>query len=185
LVSHGRKFNKFGIPCPQVYVIVENSRLLPLCRIAYEVLDKGLITAFVERWYRDTNSFHLPVGEMTITLDDVSSILHLPIVGQFPTYDALNHNVAKNMLMELLGTSETNSNEELRRNKGAQVRLAWLREVYEQCCIDQSWECAARAYLLHLLGCTIFANKSATWVSVCYLALFRDLDHYNTYLHKM
>ena len=105
--------------------------------------------------------------------------------GTIPTYDALNHNVAKNMLVELLGTSETNSNEELRRNKGAQVRLAWLREVYEQCCIDQSWECAARAYLLHLLGCTIFANKSATWVSVCYLALFRDLDHYNTYLHKM
>ena len=51
-----------------------------------------------------------------------------------------------------------------------------MREVYDQCCIDQSWECAARAYLLRLLGCTIFANKSATWVSVCYLALFRDLD---------
>ena len=41
---------------------------------------------------------------MTITLDDVSSILHLPVVGQFPTYDALNHNGAKNMLMELLRT---------------------------------------------------------------------------------
>jgi len=35
---------------------------------------------------------------------------------------------------------------------------------------------AARAYLLHLLGYTIFANKSATWVSVYYLPLFRDLD---------
>jgi len=51
-----------------------------------------------------------------------------------------------------------------------------VEEVYEQCCIDQSWECAARAYLLHLLRCTIFANKSANWVSICYLALFRDLD---------
>jgi len=111
-----------------------------------------------------------------ITLDDVSSILHLPIVGQFPTYDVLDHNVAKNMLMELLGTSETNANEELRKNTGAQVRLGWLREVYNQCCIDQSWECAARAYLLHLLGCTIFANKSANWISVYYIALFRDLD---------
>ena len=58
---------------------------------------------------------------MTITLDDVSSILHLPVVGQFPTYDVLDHNAAKNMLMELLGTSETDANEELRRNKGAQV----------------------------------------------------------------
>jgi len=49
LVSHGRKFNKFDIPCLRVYAIVENSRLLPLCRIAYEVVEKGLITAFVER----------------------------------------------------------------------------------------------------------------------------------------
>jgi len=56
------------------------------------------------------------------------------------------------------------------------VRLGWLREVYEQCCIDQSWECAARAYLLHLLGCSIFANKSANRIFVYYLALFTDLD---------
>jgi len=48
LVSNGRKFNKFGIPCPRVYVIVENSGLLPLRRIVYEVVDKGLITVFVK-----------------------------------------------------------------------------------------------------------------------------------------
>jgi len=81
LVSHRRTFNKFGIPCPRVYSIVENYGLLPLCRIAYEVVDKGLITAFIEIWHRDTNSFHLSIGEMTITLDDVSSIFHLPVVG--------------------------------------------------------------------------------------------------------
>jgi len=35
---------------------------------------------------------------------------------------------------------------------------------------------AAKAFLLHVLGCTIFANKSVTWIFVCYLALFRELD---------
>ena len=89
---------------------------------------------------------------MKITLDDVSSILHLPVVGQFPTYDVMDHNAAKNMLMELLGISKIDANEELRRNKSAQVRLGWLREVYEQCCIDQSWEYDARAYLLTCQG---------------------------------
>jgi len=34
-----------------------------------------------------------------------------------------------------------------------------MREVYEQCCIDGSWEYVVRAFLLHVLGCTIFANK--------------------------
>ncbi|KAL5172678.1 Protein MAINTENANCE OF MERISTEMS [Glycine soja] len=35
---------------------------------------------------------------------------------------------------------------------------------------------AARAYLLHLLGCTLFANKSATNVHVVYLEALRDLS---------
>jgi len=56
------------------------------------------------------------------------------------------------------------------------VTMSWLREVSEQCCIDGSWEYADRAFLLHVLGCTIFGNKSATWIFVSYLSLFRDLD---------
>jgi len=63
--------------------------LLPFCNIGYEVVDKGLLSGFVERLQRDTNTFHFPVGEMTITLDDVSCILHIPVVGQFPTYAPL------------------------------------------------------------------------------------------------
>ena len=63
--------------------------------------DKRLISAFVERWYGETNSFNLPVGEMTITLDDVSSLLHLPILGQFPTYVPLEYNGVAKILAEL------------------------------------------------------------------------------------
>jgi len=55
---------------------------------------------------------------MTITLDDVLSILHIPIVGQFLTYAALDYNEAKNLLMELLGISETRANEELKESWG-------------------------------------------------------------------
>ena len=145
MISHGRKLNKFDIPHPQMYSFVENSGLLPLCSIGYEVADKGLITAFVERWHKDANSFHLLIGEMTITLDDVSSILHIPIVGQFPTYEALSYNEAKDLLIELLGVSESKANEELKESRGPQVRMSWLREVYEQCCIDGSWEYVVRA----------------------------------------
>jgi len=99
LISHGRKLNKFGISHPQVHGFVENFGLLPLCRIGYEVADKGLITTFVERWHEDTNSFHLPLEEMTITLDDVSSILHISIVGQFLTYEVLSYDEAKDLLI--------------------------------------------------------------------------------------
>jgi len=58
-----------------------------LLHASYESLDRGLLCAFVERWHEETNYFHLPVGEMTITLDDVSNLLHLPIVGYFYTQE--------------------------------------------------------------------------------------------------
>jgi hypothetical protein len=48
---------------------------------SYSLLDHGLICAFMERWHEETSSFHLPIGEMTVTLDDVACLLHLPIDG--------------------------------------------------------------------------------------------------------
>ena len=42
-------------------------------------LDKA--SALVDRWRPETHKFHLPVGEMTSTLQDVSMLLGLPFVG--------------------------------------------------------------------------------------------------------
>ena len=64
---------------------------------------------------------------------------------------------------------------EMRQCRGVQVRLSWLRDIYEECCAQEAWECAFKAYLLHLLGCTIFAYKSVTSVSISYLLLFSNL----------
>ncbi|XP_059073712.1 uncharacterized protein LOC131874383 [Cryptomeria japonica] len=44
-------------------------------------MNHGLVTALVERWHSDTCIFHLSMGEMTITLEDVWRILHIPIRG--------------------------------------------------------------------------------------------------------
>ncbi|KAL4330311.1 hypothetical protein AHAS_Ahas13G0387400 [Arachis hypogaea] len=35
----------------------------------------SLITALVERWHPDTHTFHLPTGECTVTLEDMTLIL--------------------------------------------------------------------------------------------------------------
>ena len=44
--------------------------------------DKKLITALVERWRPETNTFHMRPGELTVTLEDVGYILGLPIFGE-------------------------------------------------------------------------------------------------------
>ena len=44
-------------------------------------MDGALLTAFVDRWRPETHTFHLPCGEMTVTLQDVAMILGLPLDG--------------------------------------------------------------------------------------------------------
>lgn len=46
-----------------------------------------LLTALAERWHSETCTFHLPMGEMTVTLEDVYRILHIPIDGELIPYD--------------------------------------------------------------------------------------------------
>ena len=63
----------------------------------------------------------------------------------------------------------------MRDSRGNAVLLSWLRGHYEAWCENEGWEFAPRAYLLHLIGCTIFVDKSATSVFISYLALFWEL----------
>ena len=45
-------------------------------------VDRSLLTALVDRWRPETHTFHLPCGEMAPTLQDVSFLLGLPLVGE-------------------------------------------------------------------------------------------------------
>ena len=86
LSSHRRKVQKLGRPIPTIEGLVARTGLSPLIACSVDTGNRGLISSFVERWHRETSSFHLPVGEVTITLEDVASLLHLSIVGDFHTF---------------------------------------------------------------------------------------------------
>jgi len=73
-----------------------------------------LFCAFVERWHAETNTFHLPIEEMTITLDDVSNLLHLPIVDQFYTQQTLDTDATNDLLVESLRVDHGVASEETR-----------------------------------------------------------------------
>ncbi|KAL5137321.1 Protein MAIN-LIKE 1 [Glycine soja] len=144
LSSHGRKVHSLGRPVPAIEGLVAGTGLSPLIACSVDTGDRGILSAFVERWHRETSSFHLPVGELTITLDDVSSLLYLPVIGDLYAFELLHVDDAVQMLVDLL--------------------------------MEGHWTAVARAYLLHLLGCTLFVNKSATNVHVVYLEALRDLS---------
>ncbi|CAH9137498.1 unnamed protein product [Cuscuta epithymum] len=50
-------------------------------RIGQLQLDWSLVTALVERWRPEVHAFHLPFGEVGLTLQDVQVLLGLPVDG--------------------------------------------------------------------------------------------------------
>jgi len=102
LVSHGRKVDKFGSSAPEIEGLIAGTILSPLIRCSMVTDDPGLISAFAERWHRETITFHLQVGELTITLDDVACLLNLPITRALHRFEPLGVDEAVLLLMELL-----------------------------------------------------------------------------------
>ncbi|XP_058753983.1 uncharacterized protein LOC131627165 [Vicia villosa] len=87
VASHGSKLKNFPesrMP-EQVRRIVEDFHLMDFTGCSLTMLDASLLSAFVERRHPKTSSFHLPFGEMTVTLDDVDALFHIPIAGTFFT----------------------------------------------------------------------------------------------------
>ena len=108
-VSHGKKLNlsALSLPLPVednrwFWDPVDASGLRPLLLTGYESISHGLVCAMAERWHEETSSFHLPVGEMTITLDDVTCLLDIPIVGRLIGDDDLDHDHGVDLMVNHL-----------------------------------------------------------------------------------
>uniref|UniRef100_A0A2P2KBW6 Uncharacterized protein LOC105644300 isoform X1 n=1 Tax=Rhizophora mucronata TaxID=61149 RepID=A0A2P2KBW6_RHIMU len=140
-------------------------------------LDNPLISALVERWRKETNTFHLKIGEMTITLKDVALLLGLPIDGE-PVL-GVTYTSCKSICERYLGRVP-----EAGYKSGGMVKLSWLKEFFSQCPEDAPLEeiqCYTRAYLLYLVGSTIFSTTTGNKVPVIYLPLFEDFEKAGKY----
>ena len=127
--SDGRKVQKFRRLTTKIEGLVATTGLSPLIECSLDTGDRGLISAFVKRWHKEMASFHLPVGEVTITLDDVASLLHLPIIGAVHSFEILHVDEVVLMLVELLEFSGDEARAKTVQCHGAYIRLSWLREI--------------------------------------------------------
>ncbi|XP_011078958.1 protein MAIN-LIKE 2 [Sesamum indicum] len=140
-------------------------------------LDNPLISALVERWRRETNTFHMTVGEMTVSLEDVAYLLGLPIDGK-PVI-GVTYTACDSVCVKYLGKSPDSGH-----TSGGMVKLSWLKEAFSECPEDASVddiECHTRAYLLYLVGSTIFSTTTGNKVPVMYLPLFENFDEAGKY----
>ncbi|XP_045791833.1 protein MAIN-LIKE 1-like [Trifolium pratense] len=161
--------------------------LEPLTRTNFSVLDYKLLWAFAERWHSETSSFHIPLGELAITLDDVQCLLHIPIEGKFLNHGKMSRDEVAGMVNSFLGVvmghfakmnrlhlrhsdveAIYSENHRLADKAVAEGKSAHEIKLYR----DRS----IRAFLLFLVCCTIFSNKSNYYVDVVYLQYFQDLS---------
>ncbi|XP_028076524.1 protein MAIN-LIKE 2-like [Camellia sinensis] len=121
---------------------------------------------------------------MTMTLDDVGTILGILITGKSVSATTLTDQQAHALVVAALGVDNAKVIEELSSARGQSMKLEWLRSKfsgYKDSDTEESIVCAAKAYLLFLLGCTLFSNKSRTRVPVVHLQLLMDVTDIHTY----
>ncbi|XP_070032535.1 serine/threonine-protein phosphatase 7 long form homolog [Nicotiana tomentosiformis] len=66
---------------PRVVQCLRDMGFYKILEIGRLQLGWSLITALIERWRPETHTFHLPIGEATITLQDVEVIYGMPVDG--------------------------------------------------------------------------------------------------------
>lgn len=76
-----RKPNQFPISDRRMFPLLQSTGFYGVARVASLQLDWSLLSALLERWRPETHTFHLPMGEVTITLQDVAIFLGLPVDG--------------------------------------------------------------------------------------------------------
>ena len=95
-------------------------------------VDPAMITALVKRWHLEKHTFHLPHGEMSITLQDIEVMLGVPVdglpvtrsvKGDWPVlcHDLLGHRPLDPVLHPHENTSIL---------AGARIRVSWLNEQF-------------------------------------------------------
>ena len=127
------------------------------------------------RWRPETHSFHLPCGEMTITLQDVAMLLGLPVRGN-PVIGPAVSDGWHARVDEFLG-SPLLEPEPGRHGRVSRVCLLWLRSTFGSCPDDAdeatvTFHC--RALVLHMFGLVLFPDDTGDAASWMYIHCLRD-----------
>ncbi|XP_061341980.1 serine/threonine-protein phosphatase 7 long form homolog [Gastrolobium bilobum] len=142
-------------------------------------IDHRLITALVERWRPETHTFHMPVGEMTLTLQDVEAILGLRTEGR--VVSGFTHANWEDVILQYMGRSPLEDDLD-----GGNLKMSWLTHHWGHWATHSGTHEGqiryTRAYLMRLFGGFLLCDKSSSVVGCRYTQLLDgDFEETNTY----
>lgn len=175
VVDHAREHQNWKLLDPRVRQLVRRAGFLHCSELRWLRLDWYLITSLIERWRPETNTFHMRMGEMTITLQDVAVLMGLQVDGRAVCYEVQPLVSWGDFMIQNMGRCATRK----RDKQGSTVKLAWLRKTYRNVpasATPQRIEWAARAYILHMIGTLLFPDSSKSEVHLRWLIHLVNFD---------
>ena len=133
-------------------------------------MDNAALTALVDRWRPETHTFHLPAGEMAITLQDVAMLFGLHIDGRAVT-GSICPNGWRDRVELLFGVHPPEPPEDTKDKKPTGVTSAWLSDHFGT--LPPAHAPAgvvarfARAWLWQLVAGFLFPDSSGTQSRGC------------------
>ncbi|XP_012487990.1 protein MAINTENANCE OF MERISTEMS-like [Gossypium raimondii] len=133
-----------------------------------------LLSALVERWRPETFSCE----ECTVTLEDVALQLGLPIDGS-PVTGVSSFTDPAALCYQLLGDSPEEG-----ESYFFGIKFTWLKAKIGQLsttATEGELMCAARAYIMHIVGGLLMPDANGDNVHLMYLPLLADLSTASSY----
>ncbi|MFQ6643444.1 hypothetical protein Gotur_018479 [Gossypium turneri] len=137
-----------------------------------------LLSALVERWRPETHTFHFPCGKCTVTLEDVALQLGLPIDGS-PVTGVFSFIDLAALCYQLLRDSPGDG-----ESYFSGIKFTWLKTKIGQLSATATkgeLMCAARAYIMHMVGAVLMPDANGDNVHLMYLPLQADLSTARSY----
>ena len=137
--------------------------------------------ALMERWSDTTHTFHLPCGEFTLDPISFAAITGISCAGDSVPFDTTLHRMTADrvayierllgMVPDMKGTHTI---------KVDSIRSFYTRQRVGATTSDLQIDQVVRAFLVYLLGTTLFADIASS-IDLIFLMPLRDLDLVGTY----
>nr|XP_033515042.1 protein MAIN-LIKE 1-like [Nicotiana tomentosiformis] len=174
---------------PRIVRILQDTGFSWIIEIDRLQIDWALITAMIERWRQETHTFHLPIGEATITLEDVEVLFGLPVDGILVAYPHAPRDYRgvhyQHILQRLIGFQSAEETalsgaSRLQMTPARQHLAAMDAEIMDDSpAEDIDWH--TRLLLLLMFGGVMFPNTSGNLVSLRFLHHLERLDDLPSY----
>jgi hypothetical protein len=115
--------------------LLKESGLHDLVYLGYATVPHALQMTLCERWHNETSNFHMVLGEMTVTLDDVACLMHLPIEGRMLSHPKMSQTDGTELMVRHLGVTQAMAMKNCVEEYGGYIGYKTLNEYYE-CYLD-------------------------------------------------